>query len=99
MTKILALGAAAAITAAVALTSPAGAAEPRADGLRNADQIEVSSARRHRRVYVRRYYGPRYYGGPYYDDPYYAYGYYPYRYYRPGPYIGIGPFGFGFGWY
>jgi hypothetical protein len=64
-----------------------------------APQQDLSARRRyHRRYYVRRYYRPRYY---YYRAPYYAYPYpyYPYPYYRYyGPYVGVGPWGFGFGW-
>ena len=102
MTKILATCAAVALTAAFALPAPATAAEKRADGVRNQDQIEVSSQRRYRR-YGHRYYGSRYgyyrhgYYRPYrsyYNAPYYAYA--P-RYYRPGVSVGVGPFGFGFG--
>jgi hypothetical protein len=104
------LAALAAIGAMALVATPAGAAERRADGVRNVDQIEVSAQRRYYRGYrgrpyvrPRYYYGrPNYYRRPYYE-PYYAYGYYPYgyyrpyRYYRPGPYIGFGPFGFGVG--
>jgi len=50
------------------------------------------------------YRGPRYrYVRPYYRGysgygPGYGYGYgYPYGYYSPGPYVRLGPFGFGFG--
>ena len=96
MTKILATCAAVALTAAFALPAPATAAEKRADGVRNQDQIEVSSQRRYRRYGYR--YGPRYgYYRPYrsyYNAPYYAYA--P-RYYRPGVSVGVGPLGFGFG--
>jgi Ni/Co efflux regulator RcnB len=100
MKKLLGLCAAAAMTAAFALPAPAVAAEKRADGVRNVDQIEVSSRKRHRR-HVHRYYAPRYgyryraYRPYYYDAPYYAYA--PRHYYRPGVSVGVGPFGFGFG--
>jgi hypothetical protein len=53
----------------------------------------------YRRRFVRPYYGYnrpwRYAYRPY---PYYGYGY-PYRYYGyGGPFVRVGPFGFGFGW-
>jgi hypothetical protein len=86
MYKILAAGAAVAVTALIALPVPAGAVERRADSMRTSDQIEVSSARR--RHYSRRYYGRYYYAQPYYG-PYY--GYAPAPYYRPAPF----PFIFG----
>ena len=105
MMKILATCAAVALSSAFALPTSAVAAEQRADGVRNQDQIEVSSQRRYRRYGYR--YGPRYgyrhgYYRPYrsyYNAPYYAYA--P-RYYRPGTIgpgvsVGVGPFGFGFG--
>ncbi len=100
MTKILATCAAVALTAAFALPAPATAAEKRADGVRNQDQIEVSSQRRYRRYGYR--YGPRY-------------GYLPAVSFvlqrsvlrlcaavlsavlRPRVGVGVGPFGFGFG--
>jgi hypothetical protein len=103
MTKILATCAAVALTAAFAMPVPAGAAEKRADGVRNQDQTEFSSQRRYRRYYGHRYYGPRYgYYRPYrsyYNAPYYAYAPRPYYrpYYSPGVAVGVGPFGFGFG--
>lgn len=101
MTRILATCAAAALAAAFVMPAPAAATEKRADGVRNVDQIEVSSQRRYRR-HVHRYYGPRYgYYRPYryYDAPYYAYAPRPYYrpYYRPGVSVGVGPFGFGLG--
>jgi len=102
MRGILATCAAVALTAAFTLPAPASAAEKRADGVRNQDQIEVSSQRRYRRVY-RGYYGPRYgYYRPYrsyYAAPYYAYAPQPYYrpYYAPGVRVGVGPFGFGVG--
>ena len=100
MSKILVSCAALALTAAFALPVPAVAAEKRADGVRNQDQIEVSDQRRrYRRAY--RAYGPRYgyYRPHYYDAPYYAYAPRPYYrpYYRPGVNVGVGPFGFGLG--
>ena len=102
MSKMLATCAAVAVTALIALPAPAGAAERSAAGVKQAEQIEISSARRHHRRYVRRYYAPRpyYYSRPYYA-PYRAYGYDPYYrpYYQPGFSLGVGPFGFGFGFY
>ncbi len=89
MYKVLTICAAVAVTALIALPGQAGAGERRADGARNTDQIEVSSARRHRRYNsTRRYYGRRYYSQPYYQ----SYGYAPAPYYhRPAPF----PFVFG----
>jgi len=102
MTKLLASAAAIGVVALISI-SPATAApqQHRADGMHNSDQIEVSSRRYHRR-YGYRYYGPRYgYYGPRYYRPYaydsYAYSPYYRPYYRPGPYIGVGPGGVGFG--
>ena len=100
MRGLFATCAAVALTAAFALPAPAVAAEKRADGMRNAEQMDVSSQRRYRRAY--RYYGPRYgyyrpYRPYYYDAPYYAYAPRPYYrpYYRPGISVGVGPLGFG----
>jgi hypothetical protein len=101
MRSLFATGAAVALTAVFALPAPAVAAEKRADGVRNVEQMDVSSQRRYRR-YGYRAYGPRYgYYRPYrsyYRAPYYAYA--P-RYYQPyyGPRVGVGvgPFGFGIG--
>jgi len=98
---MLGLSTAAVIAAGTAWTGLAQAAEPRADGLRNAPNIEVSAQHRY---YVRhrwRHFGPRFhyrrYGYyPYrYYYPYDAYAYYPYPYYVPGPYVRFGPFAFG----
>jgi len=93
MYKVLGTCAAIAVTAFIALPTSAGAIEQRADGMRTSDQIEVSSARRHRRYYSsRRYYGTRrYYARPYYE-PAPAYGYY-----AQGPSWGPAPFPFIFG--
>ena len=98
MSKILATCAAVAVTALIALPAPAGAAERNAAGVKQAELTDVSSARRHHRRYVRHSYRPHYYGRPYYA-PYNAYAYDPYYpyYYRPGFSVGVGPFGFGFG--
>ncbi len=104
MTKLLASAAAIGVAALISM-SPANAApeQQRADGMRNAEQVDVSSARRHRHYRnTYRHYGPRYgYYGPRYYRPYgyNAYGYQPYYrpYYRPGPHVGFGPGGVGFG--
>jgi hypothetical protein len=102
MKKLLAGAAAIGVAALISMGSASAASQQhRPDGMRNSDQIEVSSARRHYRRYY--YHGPRYgYYGPRYYRPYYgynAYGYSPYYrpYYRPGPYVGVGPGGIGFG--
>ena len=101
MTKILATCAAVAMTAAFAMPVPAsGDNAKRADGVRNMDQIEVSAKRKYRRNVYRYYDGPRYgyrYDRRYYGGPYYAYSPYYRPYYRPGVSVGVGPFGFGFG--
>ena len=106
MTKILASCAALALTAVFAMPVSAGATEKRADGVRNAEQTDVSAQRRYRR-YGHRYYGPRYRYGyrgyrygyrPYYSAPYYAYSPYYRPYYGPRVGVGVGPLGFGFGW-
>jgi hypothetical protein len=98
MAKLLSGIAILALTCAVLLPVPAGAAEPKSDGIRaHADQYEFSAHRRaYRHRHVRRYYGPRRYVRRYWGPP--AYAYYPYGYYRPRPFIGVGvgPFGFGF---
>ena len=103
MSKLLATCAAAAVTAVLAMPAQAAGAkhhDQNVSSMKNGS-IEVSSARRHHRVYRHYYHGPRYgyYGGGYYGYPY-GYGAYAYDpYYRaPGAYVGIGPFGFGFGW-
>ena len=96
MSKLLATVSALGFAALVALPGAASAKERAGVTMKNSSSIEVSSARRHyRRHYVRHYYGPRYYGGPYYGG-YDSYAYSPY-YYRPGFAVGVGPFGFGFG--
>jgi Ni/Co efflux regulator RcnB len=106
---MLATCAAVAVTALFALPAPAGAAAakgntPAAKSATNAEQIDISAARRHHRHHARRYwrhhrgYGRHYYR-PYYRT--YGYGYAPYYYrpyYAPGPFVSFGPFGFGFGW-
>jgi hypothetical protein len=102
MSKMLATCAAIAVTAMIALPMPAGAAEKGVSGATQSKQNEltdVSAARRHYRYgYARhRYYRPYYSRG--YYRPYNSYAYDPYYrpYYRPGLSVGVGPFGFGFG--
>jgi hypothetical protein len=103
MSKILATCAAAAVTALIALPAPVGAAERSTAGVKQAELTDVSSARRQHRRYVRHSYRPHYYGRSYYGRSYYApydaYAYDPYYrpYYSPGFSVGVGPFGFGFG--
>ncbi len=101
MRKILATCAGLTLIAAFALPVPAVAAEKRADGVRNAEQTDVSSQRRRYRRNVYRS-GPRYgyYRQHYYNAPYYAYAPQPYYrpYYGPRVGVGVGPFGFGLGW-
>ena len=48
MRSLFAIGAAVAVTAVFALPAPAVAAEKRADGVRNVEQMDVSSQRRYR---------------------------------------------------
>lgn len=97
MNKLLATCAAIAVTAVVMLPAAAGAAERTADGLQNAEQIEVSSQQRYRRYHnSRRYYGRTYarpyyrsYNRSYYGQPAYnSYGY------SRGPGWGPAPFPF-----
>lgn len=86
MTKMLAICGALLVAALLTLSDPAGAAQPRPDGYRNNDQIEVSAARRQRRVYrYHRRWGP---------GPYYGYGPYSRPYYHPQPWPlpFVGPF-------
>lgn len=101
MNNLLATCAAIAVAAVVMLPGVAGAAERTADGLRNAEQIEVSSQQHYRRYNnSRRYYGRSYrraYARPYYrtydDQSYYARPAYGYGYSR-GPGWGPAPFPF-----
>jgi hypothetical protein len=104
MSKLLTNASAVGIAAMIALPGAASAAQKIDPGMKTDRSIEVSSARRHYHRYYRHYgyrhyYGPRYgyYGGynSYAYDPYYYRGYGPY--YRPGFSVGVGPFGFGFG--
>jgi|1185.fasta_scaffold237871_2 hypothetical protein len=104
MSKMLATCAAVAVTAMMALPVPAGAVENSAQrsdhAVKRTELTDVSAARRvyHRR-YVRHHYRPYYGYSRGYYAPYGAYAYDPYYrpYYRPGFSVGVGPFGFGFG--
>jgi hypothetical protein len=104
MRKFLILCAAAAALILVAASAPVDAATRKAQSVTagQADQIDLSARRYHRR-HVYRYYRPRYrnyyrgpfyYAYPYYYGPRYYRYYYPYgRYYyyrRPGFYFGFG---------
>jgi hypothetical protein len=98
MFRYLAASAGALMLAAIALPSPAAAAERQGPVIhKQFSGTDFSAQRRYRRHYVvRRHYGPRYYGYRRYGYPY-GYGYAaPYRYYNPGPSISVGPYGFGF---
>jgi hypothetical protein len=98
MSKMLATCAAVAITAMIALPAPASAAGTNAPAVKQGEVTDFSAARRIHRRYVRHTYRPYYSGG--YYAPYDAYAYDPYYYrpyYRPGVTVGVGPFGFGFG--
>ena len=108
MYRSLGAVAAAAMLAAIAIPGPTAAAEQRGLGIHKQASGEEFSAQRRR--YVRRYYAPRRYAyrryGPRFYRPYayrpYGYPYYPYvypyrGYYAPGPFVSVGPFGFGFG--
>jgi hypothetical protein len=103
MSKLLATVSAIGLAALLAAPGSASARDLTGASMKNSDSIEVSSARRHHRVYrsyrhygYRPYYGHRHYG---YYRGYDAYGYDPYYrpYYRPGFSVGVGPFGFGLG--
>ena len=99
MSKLLATCAAVAITAMLALPAAASAAEHHTAGCyqNHADRHQRRAAYApplYRRHYVRHYYGSRYGYAPYNAyayDPYYR------PHYRPGFSVGVGPFGFGFG--
>lgn len=100
MSKLLTTCAAVAVTAMFALPAPASAAQSKAAGISQNAPTDISAARRFHR-YGHHYYGRRVYGRSYYA-PYRAYAYDPYyrpyrHYYRPGVSVGVGPFGFGFG--
>src|SRR5215831_1114609 len=108
MSKLLTTASAIGIAAMIALPGAASAAQNADPGMKTDKSIEVSSARYHHHHYYRHYgyrhygyrhyYGPRYgYYGGYNSYAYapYSYGYRPY--YRPGFSVGVGPFGFGFG--
>jgi Ni/Co efflux regulator RcnB len=102
MSKLLVTVSAIGLTALIALPGAASAREQTQNqaalSMKTSNSIEVSSARRHRHYrhygYRHRYYRPYAYSGynAYAYDPYYR----PY-YYRPGFSVGVGPFGFGFG--
>ena len=86
MSKIVLGLAAASAIAFLSFAAPANAA-PKADGVRNVEQVNLS-ARRYHRYYRHRWVRPYYFGGPIY----YRYGYYrPYYYrpyyYRPAPFF------------
>jgi hypothetical protein len=107
MSRILLGLAAAGMLALLSFATPASAA-PKADGVRNVEQVNLSARRRHYR-YHRRWVRPYYSGWPYGGYPYYrSYYYRPYAYpyyrpyyrpywYGPGPFAPIG-FGFGAWW-
>jgi hypothetical protein len=103
MSKLLATVSAIGIATMIALPGAASARESIDPGMKTDTSIEVSAARRHyyRHYGYRHYYGPRYgyyrgYNAYAYTPGYYGYDYGPY-YYRPGISVGVGPFGFGFG--
>jgi len=97
MRKLFTLGAAVAVLCAVALVTPASAADRKADAVRDiqaAASTDLSARTYYRRRYWPRYFGPRFYVGRYYY-PYAFYGprlgyYGGYRYRRPGFMIGFG---------
>ena len=101
MSKMLVTCAAIAVTTMIALPAPAGAVEKSAPGVNKQTELtDISAARRIHRRYVRHYYRPYYGYSRRYYAPYDAYAYDPYYsrpYYRPGVSVGVGPFGFGFG--
>ena len=103
MSKLLATVAVIGLAAVFATPGTASAREQTGTNMKNSDSIEVSSARRHRHYRGYRHYGyrPHYRGSRNYGyyRGYNAYGYDPYYrpYYRPGVAVGVGPFGFGFG--
>lgn len=106
MTRFLAGAAAFGVAALLSLSAANAAPQQRADGMRNAESIEVSAQRRHhhhRHHSRHHHYGPRYghhhYYGPRHHRPHYghSYGYhrpyYRHHHYRSGPHVG---FGFGY---
>ena len=102
MSKLLATVSAIGLAALIAAPGAASARELTGVSMKNSDSIEVSSARRHHRGYrpigttdIGRTTASRMAITARYD----AYGYDPYYrpYYRPGFSVGVGPFGFGFG--
>jgi hypothetical protein len=104
MSKLLTTVSAIGLLAMIAAPGAASASEHAGASMKTSNSIEVSSARRHYRTYRHYSYRPHYrhyrnygyyggYGGynSYAYDPYYR------PYYRPGFSVGVGPFGFGFG--
>jgi hypothetical protein len=96
MSKLLTTASAIGLLALIALPNTANARVQAGESMKTSNSIEVSSARRHYRHYGYRHYGYRRHYG---YAPYNAYAYDPYYrpYYRPGFSVGVGPFGFGFG--
>ena len=76
MSKMLTACAAIAVTAVVAWSGAATAAERQSNSVRNADQIETNAAVRHQRRAQRDWAPGSVYGEPYAYEP--AYGAYPY---------------------
>jgi hypothetical protein len=77
MSKMLTACAAVAVTAVVALSGAANAAEPQSSTVRNADRIETNVTVRHHQRRAQRDWAPgSVYGEPYAYEP--AYGAYPY---------------------
>jgi hypothetical protein len=112
MSKWLTAGAALAVAALIALPAPAGAAQQKTARIKQADQIEVSAARRLRMTVRPRWCGPHgrycdaYRYGRRFHAPFagYAFAYYYDRrpHFLPPPHVGFGPFGtgpYGFGSY
>jgi hypothetical protein len=103
MSKLLGTVSALGLVTLLALPGAASASEQAgATSMKTSNTIEVSSQRRfYRGGYGWRPHYRRYgYYGPYRYAPYRAYAYSPYYrpYYRPGFAVGVGPFGFGFGY-
>jgi hypothetical protein len=76
MSKMLTACAAVAVTAAVAWSGAANAAEQQSNSVRNADRVETNVARYHQRRAQRDWAPGSVYGEPYAYEP--AYGAYPY---------------------
>ena len=102
MSKLLITVSAIGLAAAIAFPGTASAREQGNSqagiSMKNSSQIEVSARKkkRHRYYSSRRYYRPYGYYAPYNAYAYEPYYYRPY-YRRPGVSVGVGPFGFGFG--